>query len=177
MNRVYQVYKGLQDAGRDILLPAPPLAPSGDGGVANQPGGGGGADPNNFRHGVLDRPDPHKVEDRVKLLAQIEMDAQLQEIRQKQIEEQKQRVLAKPNFGNLDPGQVGNGIKKGVSSEIVPHVAKNSGDPLISGGQDKDPEAQSRRDTVKAVRTFSYFGLGIGFQRIANECECGAKVF
>ena len=41
-------------------------------------------DPNQFRHGVIDRPDPHKIEDRVKLLAQIEMDAQLEELRQKQ---------------------------------------------------------------------------------------------
>ena len=48
MNRVYQVYKGLQDAGRDILLPAPPLAHESDGHVPNH------------GHGQIDRPDPHK---------------------------------------------------------------------------------------------------------------------
>ena len=49
MNRVYQVYKGLQDAGRDILLPPPPLAHE-----------SGNPDSNLIRHGQIDRPDPHK---------------------------------------------------------------------------------------------------------------------
>ena len=60
MNRVYRVYKGLQDAGRDILLPAPPLESGDD--LGQVP---------NHHHGVIDKPDPHKVEDRAKLLAQI----------------------------------------------------------------------------------------------------------
>ena len=51
MNRVYQVYKGLQDAGRDILLPAPPLA--------SYDGQEKGHIPNHG-HGQIDRPDPHK---------------------------------------------------------------------------------------------------------------------
>ena len=51
MNRVYQVYKGLQDAGRDILLPAPPLA--------SYDGQEKGHVPNHG-HGQIDRPDPHK---------------------------------------------------------------------------------------------------------------------
>ena len=51
MNRVYQVYKGLQDAGRDILLPAPPLASFDGQEKGHIP---------NHGHGQIDRPDPHK---------------------------------------------------------------------------------------------------------------------
>lgn len=141
MNRVYQVYKGLQDAGRDILLPAPPLDRDNN---ADHP------DPNQFPHGVIDKPDPHKVEDRVRLLAQIEMDAQLNELRQKQIEEQKQRVLAKPNF-NHDPSEENNQVSK----EVWKPAAK---EPLISGGEDKDPVARQRRDTVKAMMQHAWNG-------------------
>ena len=91
MNRVYQVYKGLQDAGRDILLPAPPLA--------SFDGQEGGHVPNHG-HGQIDRPDPHKVEDRIKLLANIEMDEDLIRLREKQIKEQQKQVLPKPNIDN-----------------------------------------------------------------------------
>ena len=136
MNRVYKVYKDLQEAGRDILLPAPPLANHGE-------------IPGDFNHGVIDKPDPHKVEDRVRLLAQIEMDAQLSELRQKQIDEQKQRVLAKPNMNN-------NEILKESSEKIEPldnnAQETNENDPLVFGGADSDTETKERRETVKAVR-------------------------
>ena len=147
MNRVYQVYKGLQDAGREMLLPPPPLAHDPD-----------HPDSNLIRHdGVIDRPDPHKVEDRVRLLAAIEMDDQLNQLRQKQIEDQKKQVLPKPNINNnavqLDPK-----IDKASSSEIVPAQVNIKDDldvtddkPMVQGGQDKNIQAQKRRDTVKAV--------------------------
>ena len=38
------------------------------------------------------------MEDRAKLLANIEMDAQLEELRRKQIADQNQRVIAKPGI-------------------------------------------------------------------------------
>lgn len=142
MNRVYQVYKGLQDAGRDILLPAPPVESAGE-------------NPDQFRHGVIDRPDPHKVEDRVKLLAQIEMDAQLNELRQRQIEEQKQRVLVKPNLHEKGDNDLGED-KKMSSSEVVPK--EDNDEPLITGGRDRDPEARKRRDTVKAMMQHAWDG-------------------
>jgi hypothetical protein len=70
MNKVYKVYKGIQDVGRDLILPAPPIhdPESEDGDSALNP---------NLRHGVLDRPDPHKIEDKAKLMAQIELDNQV----------------------------------------------------------------------------------------------------
>ena len=142
MNRVYRVYKGLQDAGRDILLPAPPLESSGEDWAQH---------PN---HGVIDRPDPHKVEDRAKLLAQIEMDAQLEDLRQKQIEEQKQRVIAKPKIDSAQPlnNQV---VKKpsssSSSSEKSSEIQRSNDLPIIMGGEDHDADARKKRDKVKSV--------------------------
>jgi len=152
MNRVYQVYKGLQDAGRDILLPAPPLD--------HHDSNSNVADPNQFRHGVLDRPDPHKIEDRVKLLAQIEMDAELNDLRQRQIDEQKQRVLAKPSFNN---DQENDQQAQQASSEAnhgLEREAQHNSDniPLIIGGEDKDPEARKRRDKVKEMMQHAWGG-------------------
>ena len=158
MNRVYQVYKGLQDAGRDILLPAPPLA--------SFDGQEGGHVPNHG-HGQIDRPDPHKVEDRIKLLANIEMDEDLIRLREKQIKEQQKQVLPKPNIDNnnaiKDHEKIK--IKEGgmSSSEVVPaddEINKVQGDldkPRIQGGQDHNSQAQKRRDTVKGVRSIFFY--------------------
>ena len=148
MNRVYRVYKGLQDAGRDILLPAPPLESGDDWGQ-------------NPANGVIDRPNPRKVEERAKLLAQIEMDAQLEDLRKKQIEEQKQRVIAKPKIDNAQPldNQV---VKKPSSSSEkssseVQQINKVQNDlPIVMGGEDHDADARKKRDKVKAVRIYFF---------------------
>ncbi len=150
MNRVYKVYKELQEAGRDLILPAPPIDQGADGApVEHHP---------NMPHGVLDRPDPHKVEDKAKLLAQIELDAQIDEMRRKQVEAQQSKVLAKPDFNhNNNNNQDPNAVKKPSSpSGIVSNKNDNvkSAQIIVQGGEDKDPSAQDRRDRVKAVRPF-----------------------
>jgi len=150
MNRVYRVYKGLQDAGRDILLPAPPLESGDDWGQ-------------NPANGVIDRPNPRKVEERAKLLAQIEMDAQLEDLRKKQIEEQKQRVIAKPKIDNAQPldNQV---VKKPSSSSEkssseVQQINKVQNDlPIVMGGEDHDADARKKRDKVKAMMQHAWDG-------------------
>lgn len=149
MNRVYQVYKGLQDAGRDILLPAPPLAHESDGHVPNH------------GHGQIDRPDPHKVEDRIKLLANIEMDEELIKLREKQIKEQQKQVLPKPNIdNNADKDEKIN--SKEISSEIVPAETNNKGEdndtPKVQGGRDHSSQAQKRRDKVKEMMQHAWDG-------------------
>jgi mannosyl-oligosaccharide alpha-1,2-mannosidase len=162
MNRVYQVYKGLQDAGRDILLPAPPLA--------SFDGQEGGHVPNHG-HGQIDRPDPHKVEDRIKLLANIEMDEDLIRLREKQIKEQQKQVLPKPNIDNnnavkQDHEKIKSKEGGRSSSEVVPAdyeitKIKAQGDdkpPRIQGGQDHNSQAQKRRDTVKGMMQHAWDG-------------------
>ena len=53
------MYHAVRESGADFIMPPPPAA------VLDNP---------NVRHGVVDRPDPHRVDDKARLLAQIEMD-------------------------------------------------------------------------------------------------------
>ena len=65
-NKVYRVYKGLQDAGRDFMLPAPPVAtavPVGKIGTGKDPESVLELNPN-VRHGEHGAVDKHKIEDK-----------------------------------------------------------------------------------------------------------------
>ena len=53
-----------------------------------------------------------KVEDRIKLLANIEMDEDLIRLREKQIKEQQKQVLPKPNIDNNNAVKQGNLLKE-----------------------------------------------------------------
>ena len=79
------------------------------------------------------------------------MDAQLEDLRQKQIEEQKQRVIPKPKIDNAQP--LNEVVKKPVSSEkSIIDENLNHDYPIIIGGEDKsDADARKKRDKVKAV--------------------------
>ena len=80
------------------------------------------------------------------------MDAQLEDLRQKQIEEQKQRVIPKPK---IDNAQLSNEVKKPVSSEnsvLFENHDVNNDEPIIMGGEDRNSaDARKKRDKVKAV--------------------------
>ena len=102
--------------------------------------------------------DPHKVEDRAKLLAQIELDNQIDEIRKRQ----QQQVLPKPNLDPEKPKLDPEVVKSSSSSSAAPVVVvspvkksekSSSGQlksPVLQGGE--DPTVKDKRDTVRAVR-------------------------
>lgn len=161
VNKVYRVYKGLQDAGRDFILPAPPIAtavPMGKVGTGKDPESVLELNPN-VRHGEHGEVDRHKIEDKSRLLAQIELDEQIKALRQKQ----QQRVLPKPNLlkpndpvDKKDMEDSSNSIVESnpvdngrIKSQNTIDTHKNEG-PLIVGG--KDPSADEKRSHVKGVR-------------------------
>jgi hypothetical protein len=177
MNRVYRVYKELQEAGRDLMLPAPPVDHEAD---------RLGQHDLNFHgpHGVINKPDPHKVEDKAKLLAQIELDAQIDELRRKKLEEQPHRVLAKPEQIHADKNQAVDhqdakkSSSEGVNKAPVPvQVPKAQGVQhkhgvgdrvVITGGEDtNDVSAQDRREHVKSVS--KTYILKICFSRVVTS--------
>ena len=49
----------MREGGADFIMPPPPPP------VLDNP---------NVRHGVIDRPDPHRIDDKARMLAQIEID-------------------------------------------------------------------------------------------------------
>ncbi len=153
--KVYKVYKELREAGREFILPPPPLDQ---------------LDNPNVRHGVLDGPDPHRVDDRARLMAQVEMDSAVEELRRRQ----QQQVLQRPN---LDPDK-DNARKSSPSSSSSPSPPakkkkkkpdpafpsgprkppsgsavqeKKLSEPMVQGGDDPDPEMKQRRNKVAEV--------------------------
>ena len=137
-NKVYKVYKELENAGRDLIIPnrapeSPALeAPS----VLHGHGGEPGA------------PDIHKVEDKAKLLAQVELDQEIQEMHRRQMDQMQQ--LPKPNMKPPSP-------PKEVSSSssdlaLAPFKKDNempADSPVITGGE--DPSVLEKRETVRQV--------------------------
>lgn len=146
--KVKQVQEKLQEGVESLILPPPPQ----DIQDKNQ------VNPN-IRHGVIDKPDPHKLEEQAHLDAQIELDEEIKKIRKNQ----EQQVLAKPSYDNKD-----NKDKKSSSSSKAPESLNNDfakpdkktdqkpndedlSQPKIQGGEDPDPVARERRDHVKGM--------------------------
>ena len=77
--KVYNVYKKMEEAGRDLILPPPPQALDPDFRGNEE---GALEAPNVMRgHGVNPlEPDFHKVEDKARLLARVELDKEIEEM-------------------------------------------------------------------------------------------------
>ena len=111
----------------------------------------------NIRHGVLDKPDPRKQEERAVLDAQIELDEEIKKIRKNQ----EHQVLAKPNNFDVKAAEKkpSSSLPQALDNEFAKPGKKpaetidDSGDsgPLIQGGEDDDEVARQRRDHVKGV--------------------------
>lgn len=156
-NKVEKVYRQMKEQGLDFIIPPPPI----------------GNDNPNVRHGVIDRPDPHQEEDRAKLLAQIEMDSEINEMRKKQ------RVLEKPRQSSSsiktidenEPHFLPNDVKKPNKQPFLPDEDNDvisRGYPVIVGGEDSDPEVKKKRDTVKGMMRHAWDNY-VKFAWGANE--------
>ena len=129
----------------DLLLPPPPqdLRQEENVNIVNP----------NIRHGVIDIPDHHAEEDKSQFKAKLELDEEIERIRQNQ----EKNVLAKPNYDNKDskksskqPDLVNNFAKPANKADPNDaHVV--DGAPKIQGGEDPDEETRKRRDHVKGV--------------------------
>lgn len=162
--------KNIQDAAEGIILPPPPADS-----VVN-------ANPN-VRHGVIDKPDPHKVAELENLNAQIELDEEIERIRKNQQEKQ---VLAKPNLDLQKVKDPEKSSEKGFKAEN--EFAKpeqkppKSGSPLIQAGADKDSTARERRDYVKKMMQHAWdnyvkFAWGRNELRPVSQRGHSASIF
>ena len=119
----------------------------------------------NHHGGVLDRPDPHKIQDKSSFLAKVELDSEIEELRRKQ----QNQVLAKPK---IIPDDSKPAEKSSELTPIDPPVKKDrndndfkssdtnggeSNEPKITGGEDSDPAVRAKRDHVKGVSLSVYF--------------------
>jgi len=142
--KVKVVRDKLQEQVENLILPPPPEDMRGD--ININP---------NIRHGVIDKPDPHRAEEKAQLDAQIELDEEIKRIRKNQ----EQQVLAKPNFDKQKEGVKSSSsspedldkkfAKPGKKSDA--DVLTSNDEPKIQGGEDSDATAKQRRDHVKQM--------------------------
>ena len=147
--KVKVVRDKLQEQVENLILPPPPEDVGGD--VNINP---------NIRHGVIDKPDPHRLEEKAQLDAQIELDEEIKRIRKNQ----EQQVLAKPNFdkekenkkssSSAPEAALDNKFAKPANKPDEEVAKSNNMEPKIQGGEDKDASARERRDHVKGVRYY-----------------------
>lgn len=131
---VYKVYKHMQDAGPDLLIPAPPYAEE-----LKEP-----IKPNQRHIHYRNNDDPHAVEDRYKLKIKIE-------------EEQKnQKVLERPDIEVVVKNKASSpGVQNdGDQIHTVP-PAKNLRPPTVVGGEDPDENIRRKRSKIVEVSAFT----------------------
>lgn len=146
---VNSVYKHMQKAGPELLIPAPPHADD----VSELPGGG-----KIIRHGDLGQQDPHRSEDRAKLQAKIEEAEEQDKMRN-------QKVLERPDIFVEPVVSVSAAMKtnKPIENVIEENAAQKEEKivtippapsdryPATFGGEDADPVARERRNKVKEM--------------------------
>lgn len=153
VNSVYKVYQNIQKAGPDLLIPAPPHGEE----SSETPGKIG-----LLRHDFEEQSDPHKIEDKAKLFAKIEKD--------NEIDRKNQKVLERPDIGLGPKISVSSSTKtaelvKQIENvvdlaELIPKIVtvppvESDHYPVLTGGEDQDPIARARRNTVKEVRIYN----------------------
>ncbi|KAG8288875.1 hypothetical protein J6590_010995 [Homalodisca vitripennis] len=148
VNSVYKVYRHMQKAGPELLIPPPPHGDE----ASETPGK---LALGLLRHNIESQQDPHRLEDRARLLAKIEEE-----------DRKNQKVLERPDIADsLNKASVSSSTKTGEfmkpmiesvvdMAEIAPKIQtvpplESDHYPVIYGGEDKDPTARIRRDKIK----------------------------
>lgn len=148
VDSVYKVYKHMQKAGPELLMPAPPYL--------NEQS----ESQRLIRHDDV-KVDPHVIDDRNKLFAKIEQDAELKVLERPNLEIGKvpQTSSTAGKVEAVVPQENNNNIVEGAHSELLSQTAlivtvppaQSDHYPLVIGGEDKDPVAKERREKVKEV--------------------------
>ena len=145
---VYTVYKHIQKAGPELLIPAPPhMDEFSDNFRANKLG--------IFRHDFQDQDDPHELEDRAKLKAKIAEDVEM--------DKKNQKVLERPEYNKPSTSSSSTKIVEtqqkqletiaNVDNELIVTVPPGFSEhyPNINRGEDSDPVARERRNKILEV--------------------------
>lgn len=154
VDHVYKVYKQMQKAGPELILPPPPPESGEVGAIRKHEG---------VYHNLVSHDDVHLSDDKQRLMDKVNNDEELRNM----------RVIEKPlvmtvsstaaNKPHELQGQVDESIRVVADksqNEVDrdrrngPGVVEKSGGPLVQGGEDADPTARQRREKVKEVSWF-----------------------
>lgn len=155
VDHVYKVYKQMQKAGPELILPPPPPESGEVGAIRKHEG---------VYHNLVNREDVHLSDDKQRLMDKVNNDEELRNM----------RVIEKPvvitvsstaaNKPHEPQGQVDESIRviadKGQNEiELDKKVGlggqDKSDEPVVQGGEDADPVARQRREKVREVRWFA----------------------
>ncbi|XP_071539362.1 mannosyl-oligosaccharide 1,2-alpha-mannosidase IA isoform X2 [Panulirus ornatus] len=155
VDHVYKVYKQMQKAGPELILPPPPPQSGEEGAIRKHEG---------VYHNVLDHNDIHLSDDKQRLMEKINNDEELRHM----------RVIEKPvvltvsstaaNKANQIIQQVDESIKVQQVNDVeperhgVPTKEVKAPLPVVQGGEDADPVARQRRDKVKEMVLHAWRG-------------------
>jgi len=160
--------KQIRKAGPDLFLPPPPLGQIED--PERIPGGG-----KVIHHNEMNDIDPHKIEDKVKLIAKIEQD-----IERAKLENQRHpaKVLDKPKlFPDINDNELAATVMSDIKEEIRADkesflarreeerksldelkrqesqsvVLEHPGGPKVQGGEPNDDVTKQRREKIKEM--------------------------
>lgn len=161
-NSVYKVVgllKSIQNAGPELLIPAPPHGEE----VSDIPGK---LVHGVLRHSVESHHDPHRLEDRAKLLAKINEEEKSGDktwlekpvVLKNSVSVTQSTKSAGESVGNK-PAALGQVDGAQLAVNLLQTVPPLESDhyPVIHGGEDKDPTARVRRDKVKEVSGVQVF--------------------
>lgn len=146
VDSVYKVYQHMQKAGPELLIPAPPhLSDSSD-------------TLKLIRHDD-EKVDPHVIDDRAKLLAKIEQDAELKVLERPNMDLNIKNKPSSTSTASKPAEEVQEGGENNAAGGLVPQVAPivtvppahSDHYPDVNRGEDPDPVARERRAKVKEV--------------------------
>lgn len=146
VDHVYKVYKQIQKAGPELILPPPPPQ-SGE-----EEGGGAIRKHEGVYHNVVGHNDIHLADDKQRLLDKINNDEEMRHL----------RVIEKPVVLTLSSTSTAKAVVAQLDENVRVEQGGGAGQdrhgrlekghlPVVQGGEDPDPVARQRRDKVKEV--------------------------
>lgn len=138
-----KMYKQIQDAGPDLLIPAPPYAEESKNNIKS----------NNRHFNYQADEDPHLLDDRYKLMMKIDEEQQ-----------KNQKVLERPDIAlKIKFSSPKSYIENYIESEVVENMiktvppAKSDHYPVTVGGEDNDESIRMKRLKIVEVRIYRFF--------------------
>lgn len=156
VDSVYKVYRHMQKAGPELLIPAPPYL--------NEQ-----SDAQRLIRHDDEKVDPHVIDDRNKLFAKIEQDAELKVLERPNLDIGKPqsssstltsaKVVEQPQIDNNDAAVNSAELAPQSAPVVTVPPAPSDHYPVITGGEDRDKIAIERRAKIKEVRNLLLLSL------------------
>uniref|UniRef100_T1IIC1 Alpha-1,2-Mannosidase n=1 Tax=Strigamia maritima TaxID=126957 RepID=T1IIC1_STRMM len=158
-------FKHIRQAGPDLFLLPPPPADDVGAGDDHVPGGG-----KLIRHNGPNDVDPHRIEDKARLVLRIEHDVEKERIRNSKNVLERPRVFDEKRNDTLNWGTNFNLRKEEerINDDIKALVTDHPGGSGTQGGEPTDVEVKKKRDKVREI-------LSSDMSVVGDKCEISGE--